>query len=96
MPETRTICLSIDGHDISRVTIMKQALPMEMIKVVPSYRARKANAGLLAAVQDSARIQGGNWSMKGLPRSGHVHDECESPMSIAEFTGRKERFESVE
>jgi hypothetical protein len=33
----------------------------------------------------SARIQGGNWKMQGLRRSGHVHDEGECQMSIAEF-----------
>jgi hypothetical protein len=34
---------------------------------------------------DPARIQGGNWEMQGLRRSGHVHDEAECQMSIAEF-----------
>ena len=34
---------------------------------------------------DPARIQGGNWKMEGFRRSGHVHDEAECQMSIAEF-----------
>ena len=35
--------------------------------------------------RESARIQGGNWKMQGLRRSGSVHDEAECQMSIAEF-----------
>jgi hypothetical protein len=38
-----------------------------------------------AMAHDPARIQGGNWKMQGLRRSGHVHDEAECQMSIAEF-----------
>jgi hypothetical protein len=56
-----------------RVTTMKHSLPMEIIKVK------------LTAVQDSTRIQGGNWNMQGFRRSGHVHDEGECQMSIADF-----------
>jgi hypothetical protein len=74
---------------------MKHTLPMEMIKVMPSYPAQ-GNPGLRVAVQDSARIQGGNWSMQRLRRSGHVYDEDECQLSIAEFMGAQERFESVE
>lgn len=61
---------------------MKHAL--QLVKVMPSYRVR-GNPGPRAAVQDSARIQGGNWSMQGFRRSGHVHDEGECQMSIAEY-----------
>jgi hypothetical protein len=77
-----------------RVTTMKHA-PMEIVKVMPSYQARgrRAHRG---PVQDSSRIQGGNWSMQGFRRSGHVHDEDECQMSIAEFMGTRERFESDE
>jgi len=39
----------------------------------------------LALAHDPARIQGGNWQMQGFRRSGHVHDEAECGMSIAEF-----------
>ena len=35
--------------------------------------------------RESARIQGGNWKMQGLRRSGSIHDEAECQMSIAEF-----------
>lgn len=62
----------------------KHSLPMEIIKVMPSYRAL-GDPGPMAAVQDSTRIQGGDWSMQGFRRSGHVHDEGECQMSIADF-----------
>ena len=35
--------------------------------------------------RESARIQGGNWKMQGLRRSGSIYDEAECRMSIAEF-----------
>ena len=73
---------------------MKSALPMEIIKVMPSYHARQGSSCSRGAAQGSARIQGGNWSMLGLRRSSHVHDEDECQMSIAEFMGGQERFES--
>ena len=38
-----------------------------------------------AKAHEPARIQGGNWKMQGLRRSGDVRDEAESQMSIAEF-----------
>jgi hypothetical protein len=60
---------------------MRHALQLE---VMTSYHVL-GNPGARAAVQDSARIQGGNWSMQGFRRSGHVHDEGECQMSIAEF-----------
>src|SRR5512141_643072 len=65
-----------------RVPTMKHPLQLEVIKVMPSYHVR-GNPGGRAAAQDSARIQGGNWSMQGFRRSGHVHDEGECQMSIA-------------
>lgn len=67
-----------------RVPTMKHALQLEVIEVKPSYHVR-GNPGQRAAVEDSARIQGGNWSVQGFRRSGHVHDEDECQMSIAEF-----------
>ena len=63
---------------------MKHALQLEVIKVMPSYHVR-GNPDPRAAVQHSARIQGGNWSMQGFRRSGHVPDEGECQMSIAEY-----------
>ena len=63
---------------------MKHALELKVIKVRPSDHAR-GSPGSRAALQDSARIQGGNWNMQGFRRSGHVHDEDECQMSIAEF-----------
>ncbi len=75
---------------------MNNALPMEIIKVMPSYHARRGNSGARAALYDEARIKGGNWSMQGLRRSSHVHDEDECQMSIAEFVGARERYEDVD
>jgi hypothetical protein len=39
-----------------------------------------------------ARIQGGNWKMQGLRRSGPVHDEAECQMSIAEFIEARDPY----
>jgi len=72
------------GTEAYRVPIMRYALPKEIITVLPSYHAR-GDPGPRPATQDSVRIQGGNWSMQGFRRSGHVHDEDECQMSIAEF-----------
>ena len=80
------------AHDFSnglwtqrcRVTPMKHALPLEIKKVMPSYHVR-GHSGLRAPVQDSARIQGGNWKMPGIQSAGHVYDDGECQMSIAEF-----------
>ena len=74
---------------------MKHALPMDIIKVMPSCHAR-AKPGLRAAAQESARIRGGNWSMQGFRGTAHVHDEDECQMSIAEFMGTQERYEGAE
>jgi hypothetical protein len=60
---------------VERVTIMKLT---EINQDMASRHAR-------AVVHDPARIQGGNWNMQGFRRSGHVHDEGECQMSIAEF-----------
>ena len=67
-----------------RVPTMKHTLQLEVVKVRRSNHVR-GNPGPRAAVRDSARIQGGNWSMQGFRRSVHVHDEDECQMSIAEF-----------
>jgi hypothetical protein len=60
---------------VERVTIVKLR---EINQDMASQHAR-------AVVHDPARIQGGNWKMQGFRRSGHVHDEAECQMSIAEF-----------
>jgi len=75
---------------------MKNALPMEIIKVMPSYSARQGSSRSRGAPQESARIQGGNWRMHGFRRSSHVHDDDECQMSIAEFMSGQERLESVD
>ena len=63
---------------------MKHPLPMEVIKGMPSYHAR-GHSGVRAPVQDSARIQGGNWKMPGIQSAGCVYDNGECEVSIAEF-----------
>ena len=68
---------------------------MKITKGLPSYHARDM-AGIRGSTGDSPRIRGGNWSMQGFRRSGHVHDEDECQMSIAEFMSTQERFESAE
>ena len=67
-----------------QVTTMKHALPTEIIRVMPSYNAR-GHSGLRAPVHDSARIQGGNWKIPGIQSAGHVYDDGECQLSIAEF-----------
>ena len=67
---------------------MKHALPREINSDMALYRPR--------SVPDSTRIRGGNWNMQGFRRSGHVHDEAECQMSIAEFMTEKERNENLE
>ena len=67
---------------------MKHALPREINSDMALYRPR--------SVPDSTRIRGGNWNMQGFRRSGHVHDEAECQMSIAEFMSGQERYENLE
>jgi len=67
---------------------MKHALQLEVRKVMPSYPVRR-NSRARTPERDSARIQGGNWSMHGFRRSGHVHDDDECQMSIAEFMAER-------
>ena len=67
-----------------RVPNMKHALQLKVLNLMPSHQGC-GNPGARAAARDSARIRGGNWSMQGFRRSGHVHDEDECQMSIAEF-----------
>jgi hypothetical protein len=63
---------------------MKHALPIGVIKVMPSYRARN-HSGARAWVQDSGRIQGGNWKMPGIQSARHIYDDGECQLSINEF-----------
>ena len=62
-----------------------------------AFRQARRNLHPLDVVHDLARIQGGNWKMQGFRRSGHVHDESECQMSIAEFMAdTRERYDIVE
>ena len=67
-----------------RVPTMKQALQMEVSKFAPSKHVGGTSRSR-TPIRDMTRIQGGNWSMQGFRRSGHVHDEGECQLSIAEF-----------
>jgi hypothetical protein len=75
--------------------MMKHALPMQVVKTMPSSRTR-GHQNLAGLANDSQRIQGGNWSMQGFRRSAHVFDEDECQMAIAEFMEAHERFDSVD
>ena len=75
---------------------MRNALSRETGNHLPSHRARGNPDPSGAAAHDPSRIQGGNWNMQGFRRSGHVHDEAECLMSIAEFMGDRERDDNVE
>ena len=61
------------------------------------FRSAHRNLDALDVVDDPARIRGGNWKMQGFRRSGHVHDESECQMSIAEvMADTRERHDIVE
>jgi len=78
------------------VTIMKHTLLREINQDMALHHLR-GNPHALDSVHGPARIQGGNWIMQGCRRSGHVHDEAECQMSIAEFMAdTQERQEIVE
>jgi len=51
---------------------MKHVLPMENITVMPSHRER-GDPGARVAAQDSARVQGDDWSTQGF--NPHIHQE---------------------
>jgi hypothetical protein len=73
---------------------MKHTLLREINQDMAS---RPALRTFQALAHDPARIQGGNWQMQGFRRSGHVHDEAECEMSIAEFmAGAQERNDIVD
>ena len=84
----RAVCdcrfVTFYGHEFGRVTIMKHTLLREINQDMALRHARR-NLHALNAVHDPARIQGGNWAMQGFRRSGHVYDEAECQISIAEF-----------
>jgi hypothetical protein len=63
---------------------MKHTLLREINQDMALRHARR-NLRALDAVQDPARIQGGNWQMQEFRRSRHIHDEAECQMSITEF-----------
>ena len=69
---------------VERVTIVKHAL-VRGINREMAFRSARCNRNALDAIDDLARIRGGNWKMQGLRRSGYVYDEAEGQMSIAEF-----------
>jgi len=75
---------------------VRHALPRETNREMAFRRGRR-NLDALDLVNDLARIQGGNWKMQGLRRSGHVYDESERQMSIDEFMAdTQERRDIVE
>ena len=69
---------------MERATIVKHASVSGTNREM-AFRQTRRNLHALDVVDDPARIRGGNWKMQGFRRSGHVHDEAECEMSIAEF-----------
>lgn len=63
---------------------MKHTL-LRVINQDLASRASGRTPDALVLAHDPARIQGGNWQMQGIRRSGYVHDEAECEMSIIEF-----------
>ena len=75
---------------------MKHALLREINREM-AFRQARPNLHALDVVHDQARIRGGNWKMQGFRRSGHVYDESECQMSIAEFMAdTQEHYDIVE
>ena len=67
---------------------MKHTLQLQVSKVMPAYQVC-GKSGARAAARDLTRIQGGNWTMQRFRRSGHVHDEGECQLSIAEYMAER-------
>ena len=63
---------------------MRHTLLREINQDMALHAARRIPHAL-ALAHDPARIQGGNWQMQGLRRSGYGYDEAECEMSITEF-----------
>ena len=81
---------------MERVTIVKNA-SVRGINREMAFRSARRNLNALDVVDDPLRICGGNWKMQGFRRSGHVYDEAECQMSIAEFMANtQERCDIVE
>jgi hypothetical protein len=82
------------GPAFGRMTMMKHTRKINQ-ETALHHPGRNPHA--LDAVHDPTRIQGGNWTMQGCRRSGHVYDEDECQMSIAEFMAdTQERRDLVE
>ena len=78
------------------MAIMKYTLLREINQEMALHHPRR-NPHALDAVHGPGRIQGGNWALQGCRRSGHVYNEGECPMSIAEFLAdSQERRDIVE
>ena len=81
---------------MERATIAKHALLRANNREM-AFRSARRILHALDVVDDPARIRGGNWKMQGFRRSGHVYDESECQMSIAEFMAdTQERYDIVE
>jgi hypothetical protein len=89
------ICNILWVH-VERVTIVQHASLRANNREI-AFRAARRNVHALDVVDDPGRIRGGNWKMQGFRRSGHVYDESECQMSIAEFMAdTQERHDIVE
>jgi hypothetical protein len=81
------MCVSAQSNNGECVHYPRVDLQTERVTIVKLREINQdmASRHARAVVHDPARIQGGNWKMQGFRRSGHVHDEAECQMSIAEF-----------
>src|SRR5271169_1966847 len=94
--EYRSVDVGYSTDDFGRVTTMRHTLLREINQDM-TLRAARRSPHALAPAHDPARIQGGNWQMQGLRRSGYVYDEAECEMSITEFmAGAQERNDIVD
>ena len=81
---------------MERATIVKHALLRASNREM-AFRSARPTLDPLDVADDPARIRGGNWKMQGFRRSGHVYNEAECQMSIAEFMANtQERCDIVE
>jgi hypothetical protein len=77
------------------MTTMKHA-SARAINGESALHGPRGNSGLRGVVRHSARIQGGNWNRQEFRPTGHVYDEAECQISIAEFMTGQERNENLE
>jgi hypothetical protein len=78
---------------MARVIIEREAMLVEINQEMASLPACR-NLRLMDVIHDPARVQGCNWTMGSLVRSGYDYAEFECQRAMADFTADlQERFD---